>query len=260
DRDPEPGACGASAGHRRPGRRHPAHHEGPHDGGHQPAGHRSVGRPHDPRGRRGVLLRRLRAVLRPRALRALHLHVRQRRRAPRAAARLHARRRRPPLPRPGHLQGRGGGRLGHQLRGGRLRASGERRPDRCDPERAGGGDRRGGSRGPARRHLARHRNLAHRGGLPHQHRVRGPRHRDDDAPGPARRQHRSTGPGLRPAPRAAARARAVGHGGHRGAGHRRGRVDAAQRDRMSYGAQRAHDRHHRPRGRRPHGAGRAALL
>jgi methionyl aminopeptidase len=47
----------------------------------------------------------------------------------------------------------------------------------------------------------------------------------------------------------AARARAVGHGRHRRARHRRRRLDPAQRHRRADGAQRAHGRHHRGRRR-----------
>ena len=83
--------------------------------------------------RSGVLLRRLRAVLRPRAVRPLHLHLRQRRRAARPAARLRAGRRRPAVARPRRLPGRGRRRLGHQLRRRRLEAAGERRDDRARP-------------------------------------------------------------------------------------------------------------------------------
>ena len=67
---------------------------------------------------RRLLLRRLRAVVRPRSVRAPHLHVGQRRRAPRPAPRPHARRRRPALPRPRGLARRRRRRLGDQLRRG----------------------------------------------------------------------------------------------------------------------------------------------
>ena len=147
-----------------------------------------MGQGDDRRGRRAVLLRRLRAVLRARTVRPLHLHVRQRRRAPRTAPRLHARRRRPAVARPRRLHGRDRGRLRHQLPRRRLTAPGERRDDRRHRARPRRGDRRRTARGSHRRPLPRHRHGAQRGGVPDQHRVRRSRHRVDHAPGPARRR------------------------------------------------------------------------
>ena len=65
---------------------------------------------------RPVLLRRLRAVVRQRTVRPLHLHLGQRRRAPRPAARPHPRRRRPAVARPRCLAAGHRRRLGRQLR------------------------------------------------------------------------------------------------------------------------------------------------
>ena len=54
-----------------------------------------------------------------------------------------------------------------------------------------------------------------RGRVPDQHRVRRSRHRIDDAPGPACSEQRSARTRLHAAPRAAAGAGTLGHGGHR---------------------------------------------
>ena len=83
--------------------------------------------------------------------------------------------------------------------------------------------------------------------LPDQHAVRRPRHRHDDAPGPARLQRRPPRSRLQAPAGPAAGAGAVDHGRHRRAGHRRRRLDAAQRHRLPHRAQRAHHRDHRGR-------------
>ncbi len=109
----------------------------------------------------------------------------------------------------------------------------------------------GRSRRTHRRHRARDRNRARRRGLPGQHAVRRARRRLDDAPGPARPEHRRARPRLQAPPRAAARARAVGHDRHRRARDGCRRLDPAQRDGLPHRAQRAHDRDHRRRRRDP---------
>src|SRR3954468_15146718 len=68
DRTPGPNSATPSEGGGRRRRRHPADAEEPHRSWHEPPGHRPVGTDHDRRGRSAVLLRRLRAFLRTRAL------------------------------------------------------------------------------------------------------------------------------------------------------------------------------------------------